>query len=591
VAAWYLYDGEGNRVALAESLSGGTPTTTTYLPGGVEEAHSDGSLTKYYTAGGLALGLNTAHDASGITFLGDDGLGSTQLALDSSGVAVASQLFGPYGGVRYANGTMPTAKGFTGQQSDAAVSGLDYYVARYYDPALGQFTSADDQQGPNRYGYVTGNPETLTDPTGKDWLDSIVQVALTVGTTTVQVAQAAAPAAVAVLDATTGIPSMIGDVQTLFDPNASTMDKILAGGDLLLNVAMDVSMVVGVGEGARAAYVGAKIAGHVAMDVAEHVGEDELAHVGEDVLEHAGEDAIEHGEGAACALSFAPGTLVATPGGERAIASLKVGDQVEAYDLSIGHAGTQTVEATYINHDTDLLDVTLRADVPATVNDAGTKSQSASHSTAIAPAATAQADKATKATASATSHATTSSNETIHTTASHPWLTTDHGWLLAGFLRVGETVRTLDGATATVMAIRVVPGAAPMWDLTVSQIHDFAVGTGEFVVHNANCGDLDTLTPGPYADKSIPARGPKSTYPKFTPDERAQIDAIGYDTGCHTCGTKNPGAQHFVPDHQPPDRLNPTGGPQQLYPHCLVCSRTQGGQLNAFLSTLKHFRI
>jgi hypothetical protein len=57
---------------------------------------------------------------------------------------------------------------------------------------------------------------------------------------------------------------------------------VLAGGALLLTVAMDVSMVVGVGEGLRAAYVGAKIAGHVALDVGEHA----LAHAGKDAVEH-----------------------------------------------------------------------------------------------------------------------------------------------------------------------------------------------------------------------------------------------------------------------------------------------------------------
>ena len=60
---------------------------------------------------------------------------------------------------------MPTTKGFTGQYSDAS-TGLDYYGARYYDPTLGQFTSADTVGGLNRYGYVAGNPETATDPTG-----------------------------------------------------------------------------------------------------------------------------------------------------------------------------------------------------------------------------------------------------------------------------------------------------------------------------------------------------------------------------------------------------------------------------------------
>lgn len=61
---------------------------------------------------------------------------------------------------------MPTAKGFTGQRQDGA-SGLDYNGARYYDPVLGQFASADTAaDGLNRYGYVHGNPTTFSDPTG-----------------------------------------------------------------------------------------------------------------------------------------------------------------------------------------------------------------------------------------------------------------------------------------------------------------------------------------------------------------------------------------------------------------------------------------
>src|SRR6185312_1759997 len=51
-------------------------------------------------------------------------------------------------------------------RADSA-SGLDYYGARYYDPTLGQFTSADTvSDGLNLYAYVNGNPETFTDPSG-----------------------------------------------------------------------------------------------------------------------------------------------------------------------------------------------------------------------------------------------------------------------------------------------------------------------------------------------------------------------------------------------------------------------------------------
>jgi RHS repeat-associated protein len=60
---------------------------------------------------------------------------------------------------------MPTTKGFTGQYADTSI-GLDYYGARYYDPNLGQFTTADTAVGLNRYTYVAGNPETNTDSTG-----------------------------------------------------------------------------------------------------------------------------------------------------------------------------------------------------------------------------------------------------------------------------------------------------------------------------------------------------------------------------------------------------------------------------------------
>ena len=86
---------------------------------------------------------------------------------DTSSIVTVQQLHAPYGGSRCTNGSMPTSQGFTGQRADSASSGLDYYGARYYDPVLGQFASADTaQDGLNRYGYVHGNPTTLSDPSG-----------------------------------------------------------------------------------------------------------------------------------------------------------------------------------------------------------------------------------------------------------------------------------------------------------------------------------------------------------------------------------------------------------------------------------------
>ena len=80
-------------------------------------------------------------------------------------------------------------------------------------------------------------------------------------------------------------------------------------------------------------------------------------------------------------------------------------------------------------------------------------------------------------------------DETIHTTANHPWLSADRGWVVAGHLQLGEPVRRVDGSVAVVVALTPVHGTAPIWDLTVSHIHDFAVGSGAYVVHN--CGNVN----------------------------------------------------------------------------------------------------
>ncbi len=69
---------------------------------------------------------------------------------------------------------MPTDKGFTGQYLDD--SGLNYYNARYYDPVVGRFLSADtkqgNMQGMDPYSYVGNNPETMNDPSGQRRCDS-----------------------------------------------------------------------------------------------------------------------------------------------------------------------------------------------------------------------------------------------------------------------------------------------------------------------------------------------------------------------------------------------------------------------------------
>ncbi len=68
-------------------------------------------------------------------------LGSLSEATTGSGGVSSRQRYFPYGRVRYSSGSPPTTYNFTGQRLDG--TGLLYFQARYYDPTVGRFLSAD----------------------------------------------------------------------------------------------------------------------------------------------------------------------------------------------------------------------------------------------------------------------------------------------------------------------------------------------------------------------------------------------------------------------------------------------------------------
>ncbi len=230
----YLYDGEGHRVAMQSTVSG-TTTLTSYI-GSIEEIQTTGSTTQtttYYTVGGKRI----AADVNGtFYYFGYDALGSQVAVLNATGSLVGAQLYGPYGASRYNTGTIPTSIGFTGQQADS-VTGLDYYVARYYDALVGVFLSADsvqgNMQGIEPYVYVKGNPETGTDPTGHCWPLCTIIIGAIVG-----------GVAAAVTDLVTGRPVTWQDV----------VGGIIAGG---LLATLGVGIVAALGGPASAAVAGA----------------------------------------------------------------------------------------------------------------------------------------------------------------------------------------------------------------------------------------------------------------------------------------------------------------------------------------------
>lgn len=188
--------------------------------------------------------------------------------------------------------------------------------------------------------------------------------------------------------------------------------------------------------------------------------------------------------------------------------------------------------------------------------------------------------------------------EVVEATPDHPFRSGEQ-WLPLGELEVGASLH-VDRGSAVLVSKTWRQGDVEVFNFGVKGTHNYVVASRSVLVHNAcdipgaspggpqlggvveigpgmSVRNTYAITPGPFAGESIPARGPGRD---FTPGERAEIDRIGSETGCHTCGTTDPGTRsgNFVPDHQPPNVLS-DGGPQELMPQCIGCSRTQGGQL------------
>jgi len=128
-------------------------------------------------------------------------LGSMTLLTDEAGDVVEEARYYPFGGYRLPPTEGITDIGFTGHRQDNLGwenTGLIYMGARYYDPLLRRFISADtivpsatDTMAYNRFAYVNQNPVNLVDPTGHcanddaeywDYLDRLFCVSIYCGT-------------------------------------------------------------------------------------------------------------------------------------------------------------------------------------------------------------------------------------------------------------------------------------------------------------------------------------------------------------------------------------------------------------------------
>ena len=79
----------------------------------------------------------------------------------------------------------------------------------------------------------------------------------------------------------------------------------------------------------------------------------------------------------------------------------------------------------------------------------------------------------------------------IHTNQKHPFLTVEKGFLPVGQIKLGMHVVEANGLVGVVSGWKGVPGVQVMYNLEVALDHTFAVGVGEWVVHNSGPACID----------------------------------------------------------------------------------------------------
>ncbi|MYS24663.1 RHS repeat-associated core domain-containing protein [Streptomyces sp. SID4948] len=491
----HVYDADGNLLIRRTT----TGDTVLYL--GDTEVHLNTASTpkywaqRYYSANGATIALRSNQSGtSNLTWLAGDQHGTSSLALDATTQAVTKRYTTPFGAPRTGGtGPWPDDKAFLGDPADPS-TGLTYIGAREYDPTTGRFISVDpvletsDAQSLNGYTYADNNPATLSDPTGQrplgaadsaydndqynqqhgaTWTDSqsggwtytevhekakhnnvfvsVVSIptygpAVVYGATYKKKAKSGGfknfglgalketigfvpSAAAALVDGVNGITQSM--------PGGS-------GGSIAPGMPIfpfDDPSALGADPDSTAYKLG------MAMGIAASlIGPGAEAGASEDLTKLA----AKYG---ACLLSFNPKTpVLLADGTTKPIGKIQPGDKVESGNPETGkNQGGHTVTATLINHDKDLIDLTVET--------------SAGH------------------------------DSVLHTTAKHPfWDDTTHTWVPAGQLLPGHALETASNSHARVMAIRVVAGEADMYNLTVDQLHTYYVlaGTTPILVHNCD---------------------------------------------------------------------------------------------------------
>lgn len=241
--------------------------------------------------------------------------------------------------------------------------------------------------------------------------------------------------------------SPIGDIQTLLDPNASVTDKLLAGAGLLTSFTPGGAALKGVTGALKVARAARKVDhaiedGEKIVDAekaarrAEEAGEPPPRPKGKDEPDEAGAGKKKKDEEKS-GNCFAPGTLVHTARGDRAIETLEVGELVWSRDADSGALALKPILRTFVS---------------------------------VAPVIELQL-------------ASEAGSESLTVTPEHPFWSDTRGWLGAAELGAGTPLWSSSAAVSGA-GTRSLAGMRTVYNLEVQDFHTYFVGRSHVWVHN-----------------------------------------------------------------------------------------------------------
>ncbi|MDI7212292.1 RHS repeat domain-containing protein, partial [Leptospira santarosai] len=175
----YWYDESGFRIrrsALEEKNNVFTNVEILYPSKfyGLEFIESENIITSVNNVYLNGVRIAAMNEAGALAYYLTDQVDSVSHVLDDEGNTLSQIQYQPYGETFVQRGDLNFSPKYNSQELDRE-SGFYFYNARYYDPGIARFTSADtiidgewDTQGWNRFSYVKGNPIGAKDPSGHD---------------------------------------------------------------------------------------------------------------------------------------------------------------------------------------------------------------------------------------------------------------------------------------------------------------------------------------------------------------------------------------------------------------------------------------